>query len=85
MGYEGIGAVLKTAKPILMSFCYDGTLNPDDCVKARSAYNEAVSIYKFLGDIAMVVMDTGDDSSYQMMSVRLVTLITRIQNYAGES
>jgi hypothetical protein len=84
MSYEGMGAVLQTSKPILQAFCQDGTINPADCIEARKAYNEAVSIYKFLGDIALVAIDTGNDSSYQMMTTRLMDLLVKIQGYTGD-
>jgi hypothetical protein len=85
MSYEGMGAVLETSKPILQAFCQDGTINPGDCIEARKAYNEAVSIYKFLGDIALVAIDTGDDSSYTMMVGRLMDLLIKIQEYTGKN
>ncbi len=85
MSYEGMGVVLQTSKPVMMALCADGTIKPDDCVEARKAYNEAVSIYKFLGDIALIAIDTGDDSGYRMMTTRLMDLLIKIQNYTGEN
>lgn len=81
--YESMGAVLETALPTLQALCDNGTMNADDCAEAKKAYNEAVAIYKFLGDVAVVAVDTGDDSSYKMMAARLMKLLTQIQAYGA--
>jgi hypothetical protein len=85
MSYEGMGAILQTSKPILKAFCADGTLNPGDCIEARKAYNEAVTVYKFLGDIALMAIDTGDGSSYQLMTTRLMDLLIKLQVYTRDN
>ena len=83
LSYEGAGAVLETALPTLQALCANGTINAGDCAEAKVAYNEAAAIYKFLGDLAGKAVDTGDDSSYTLMSIRLMALIAQIQGYGA--
>jgi len=85
VAYEGMGAVLETALPSLKALCNGEVMSAEECEEAKNAYNEAVSIYKFLGDAAIVVVDTGDDSSYRVMSARLMKLLTQLQGYAAAS
>jgi hypothetical protein len=81
--YESMGAVLETALPTLQGLCSTGAMNAEDCIDAKKVYNEAVSIYKFLGDAAIIAVDTGSDSSFKAMTVRLMKLLTQIQAYVS--
>lgn len=81
--YESMGAVLETALPALQGLCSTGAMSAEDCIEAKKAYNEAVAIYKFLGEAAILAVDTGDDSSFKMMAARLMKLLNQIQAYGG--
>ena len=81
MSYEAIGATLQVALPTLQELCAAELINTEDCLKAKKVYNEAVAIYKFLGESAVRVVDTSDDSSYQVMALKLVALLTELQAY----
>ncbi|MEE9356239.1 MAG: hypothetical protein V3U75_11670 [Methylococcaceae bacterium] len=81
--YESMGAVLETALPTLQGLCSTGTMSAEDCIEAKMAYNEAVAIYKFLGDAAILAVDTGDYSSFKIMATRLMKLLNQLQAYGG--
>jgi len=83
LAYESMGAVLETALPALQGLCGTGAMSAEDCIEAKKVYNEAVSIYKFLGDVAIVAVDTGEDSSFKMMSARLMKLLNQLQAYGS--
>ena len=72
--YETIGATLEEAKPALIVLCADGTLDKADCIAAREAYNQAVTIYKAMGAAATIAIDTGDDSDYRNLAGELAEL-----------
>jgi len=79
--YESMGAVIGTALPTLQELCKTGAMSAEDCIEAKDLYNEAVSIYKFLGDGAIIAVDTGDESSYKIMAAKLMELLAQIQAY----
>ncbi len=83
ISYEVMGETLKTAKPTMIGLCASGDISAEDCVNARNAYNEAVTLYKMLGEMAIVAVDTGDGSNYQELSLQLMALLTTIQTYTG--
>ncbi len=85
VSYQSTGEVLGVAKTTLKRLCASGVLDKDDCVDARAAYNEAVGIYKVLGDVAELALDSGDDTAYQSMARRLMALLDIINKYIGES
>ncbi len=81
VSYQATGEVLKTSKVTMQTLCADGTMNAGDCKAAKKAYNEAVGIYKVLGDVAELALDSGDDTAYQSMAQRLMELLEIIQKY----
>ncbi len=81
--YSSMGAVIESALPTLKKLCEAKTLSDEECAEAKKAYNEAVAIYKFLGDVAIVAVDTGDDSSYKTMATRLMGLLSQLQSYGS--
>ncbi len=85
VSYQSTGEVLKVSKTTLRRLCASGVLEKDDCAAAKAAYNEAVGIYKVLGDVAELALDSGDDTAYQSMARRLMTLLDIINKYIGES
>ncbi len=81
LSYEVMGETIQTAKPILITLCDTGELSPEDCIEARAAYNNAVTVYYLLGETAKIAIDTGDNTDYQGMAAQLMTLLTMIQTY----
>lgn len=84
LSYETMGKVLYTAKPVLIGLCQSGTLDPAQCLEALNAYNKAVRVYKDLGDIVLIVIDTGSDATYRQKALYLMDLLFLVQTYTGE-
>ncbi len=83
ISYEAMGEVLNAAKPILITLCKSGELGRGECMDAMFAYNEAVDLYKFLGNLASDVIDTGEGSNYRVMANQLMGLLVVINKYTG--
>ncbi len=83
LSYEFMGEVLYTSKPVLIGLCQDGTLDPEECAEALTAYNKAVKIYLALGEITLIVIDTGDDATYRTKTLQLMDLLITIQTFTG--
>jgi hypothetical protein len=83
ISYQAMGEVLESSKPALMAMCENGTFDESECKAAREAYNEAVAIYTFLGDAAIVAIDSGDLTGYRTVSERLILLLDRLQKLTG--
>ena len=81
LSYEVVGEVLKAAQPTLKSLCSNGILDAEECAEAKDAYNKAVDIYKIMGTVAIIAMDTGDQSAYQVLQVDLMELLTQISKF----
>jgi hypothetical protein len=79
--YETIGVTLEEAKPALIVLCADGILDKADCIAAREAYNQAVTVYKTLGVAAMIAIDTGDDTQYRTLALELSELLTVLNRF----
>jgi len=79
--YEAIGETLNTAKPVLMSLCSTGKVNQADCSEIKAAYNAAVKIYKDLGDVAVLAIDTGDSGLYKNKKQELLVWLEVINNF----
>ncbi len=81
ISYQGMGAMLEQAKPALQAKCVAGSLNEEDCIAAREAYNNSVEIYKLLGNSVIIALDTDDDSIYKSMTQQLMILLTVINSF----
>lgn len=83
ISYEAAGEVLQASQPILRAMCEDGTLSPEDCIAARKTYNDAVEIYKIMGNAAIIAMDTGEQSVYKDLNIRLMEILGQIAEFTG--
>ncbi len=83
LSYEVMGETIQAAKPALMALCASGELSADDCIEARTAYNNAVAIYYSLGEMAKIAINTGDNKDYQGLATELMGLLTVINTYTG--
>jgi hypothetical protein len=81
ISYEAAGEVLKTSKATLKTMCDAGAITAEDCAVAREAYNDAVDIYKIMGNTAIIAMDTGDSSVYKDLQVQLMELLNKLAKY----
>ncbi len=79
--YQSMGATLEATKPVILAFCANGTLNEVDCTEAKRAYNQAVTIYKTLGDAADHAVDTGDQAMVIQLTVQLKTLLMYLDQF----
>lgn len=48
IAYEAMGIALEVAKPAILTLCANDTFTAEDCVKAKTAYNQAVAVYEAL-------------------------------------
>ncbi len=79
--YQSMGATLEEAKPVILAFCANGTLNDADCTEAKRAYNQAVTLYKVLGNAAVTAVDTGDQAIVIRLTVQLKTLLMYLEHF----
>ncbi len=79
--YQSMGATLEEAKPVILAFCANNTLSELDCAEAKRAYNQAVTMYKTLGDAADNAIDTGDQSRVIQLTVQLKTLLMYLNQF----
>ena len=79
--YQSMGATLEEAKPAILNLCATGTLKDADCVKAKAAYNQAVTIYKTMAKAADLAVDTGDDTNLRAKTLRLQELLVIINQF----
>ena len=84
MTYTVMGETLNTAKPILISLCKSETMSAEDCKAARMAYNDAVKIYKRLGQYALKAIDKGNSDSYNSLALEFMELLTVIDKYINK-
>ncbi len=73
--YQSMGATLEEAKPVILALCANSTLDKADCAEAKRAYNQAVTLYKTLGDAADQAIDTGDQTRVRQLTVQLKVLL----------
>lgn len=78
VSYQSFGATLQTAKQTLFLSCSNGTLNSEDCKQAKAKYNEAVNVYKLMGNKIIILLDTDDEIIYQTMSFELLDLLSQL-------
>lgn len=82
IAYQAMGAVLEVAKPQILAMCADGTFDEVDCEKAKNAYNQAVTSYKFLGDaVDSLVLTEGDDKNVQRLLLQLQALLGVVNQF----
>ncbi len=79
--YQTMGATLEEAKPAILAYCSNGTLNKADCVKAKAAYNQAVTVYKTLGDAVDSSLVTGDDTRVSSLILQLQGLLVIVNQF----
>ena len=81
VSYQVMGETLKSSKVVLIELCLNGTLSEKDCSEARDAYNQAVDVYKVLGNQAIIAMDIGSDTIYKSMARHLMALLADLAKY----
>ncbi len=81
IAYQAMGATLEVAKPVILSMCADGTFDEVDCAKAKKAYNQAVTVYKLLGDAVDSLIVTGDETNVQRLLLQLQALLGVVNEF----
>ena len=84
VSYQATAEILRTSKATLKALCASGALDEEACIGAKRAYDEAVDIYKLLGNVAGLALDSGDDTAYQNMARRLMVLLDILNKYIGD-
>ncbi len=79
--YQATGAILEEAKPAILSACVTGTLDEADCTDAKKAYNQAVTVYKDLGDATTLAIFTGDNAPVSRLTLQLQNLLIVVNKY----
>ncbi len=79
--YQSMGITLEEAKPAILALCSSGKLTPTDCSKAKMAYNQAVTLYKTLGDAAEIAINTGDDTRVRSLILQLENLLVIVNQF----
>ncbi len=79
--YQSMGATLEQAKPAILALCSNNTLNEADCTEAKRAYNQAVTIYKTLGDASEFAVTTGEQERVRQLTVQLKTLLMYLNTF----
>lgn len=81
VSYQTMGATLEDAKPTILALCASGTLEEVDCAKAKKAYNQAVTVYKTLGDAVDSAVITGDDTRVRTLTLQLQNLLIIVSQF----
>ncbi len=79
--YQSMGVTLEEAKPAILALCASGTLKEADCAKAKKAYNQAVTVFKTLGDAVDSAVITGDDTRVRSLTIQLRTLLLSVNSF----
>ncbi len=79
--YQATGAILEEAKPAILTGCVNGTLDEADCADAKKAYNQAVTVYKDLGDATTLAIFTGDNAPVSRLTLQLQNLLIVVNKY----
>lgn len=85
ISYQIMGETLQSSKTVLQELCLTGALSAEDCSTARTTYNQAVDIYKLLGNQALIAIDIGNDSVYKQLAAQLMQLLVILGEYQGGS
>jgi hypothetical protein len=79
--YEAIGETLISTKTILKAQCDSGEIPAEKCEEIRAVYNNAVSLYKEAGDVAVLAIDLDDKiqkKKYMDMKNEVLALLSVI-------
>jgi hypothetical protein len=79
--YQSMGIALEEAKPAILALCASGVLNETDCAEAKAAYNQAVTIYKTLGTMSNIAIDTDDDTGFRSLALKLQSMLVVINKF----
>ncbi len=79
--YQSMGTILEEAKPAILALCDNDVFSYNECSQAITAYNQAVTIYLTLGDLAAIGIDTGVDSGFHSMALELQALLLIVNNF----
>ncbi len=82
--YQGIGETLVATQDSLRQLCHTGTLSQERCKEAKEKYNEAVAVYKRMGDGYLVLIDgrsKDTESVYSDTKAEMMLILNVINSF----